>query len=82
MLSCPVTHVRGIGALENGIEKPRIEVILASAISPAMCQQISLGYLDPATVNPDDFRNRETEGVLFVEKAGEILYRTIASSTG
>jgi len=76
------THVRGIGVMENGIEKPRIEVILASAISPEMCRQIGLGYLDPATVNPDDFRNREKEGVLFVEKAGEILYRTKASSAG
>ena len=69
------THVRGIGTMENGIEKPRIEVVLASAIPPEMCRKINLGYLDPAAVNPDDFRNREAEGVLFVEKAGEILHR-------
>jgi lactate racemase len=69
------THVRGIGTMENGIEKPRIEVILASAISTEMCRKINLGYLDPAAVNPDAFRNREAEGVLFVEKAGEILHR-------
>jgi lactate racemase len=69
------THVRGIGVMENGREKPRIEVILASAIPPEMCRKISLGYLDPATVNPDDYRNRENEDILFVEKAGEILHR-------
>ncbi len=69
------THVRGIGTMENGREKPRIEVILASAIPPEICHKISLGYLDPATVTPDDYRNREDEGVLFVEKAGEILHR-------
>jgi lactate racemase len=69
------THVRGVGTMENGIEKPRIEVVLASAISTEMCRKINLGYLDPAAVNPDDFRNREAEGVLFVEKAGEILHR-------
>lgn len=69
------THVRGIGTVEKGVEKPRIDVILASAISPEKCRKINLGYLDPATVNPDDYRNREDENILFVEKAGEILYR-------
>ena len=69
------THVRGIGCMENGEEKPRIEVILASAISPELCSRINLGYLDPATINPDDYKNRESEGILFVEKAGEILHR-------
>lgn len=69
------THVRGIGTMENGMEKPRIEVILASAISPETCRKISLGYLDPTTINPDDYRNRENEGILYVEKAGEILHR-------
>jgi len=57
------------------IYAPHIAVILASAISPDKCRKINLGYLDPATVNPDDYRNREAEGILFVEKAGEILHR-------
>ncbi len=69
------THVRGIGTVENGIEKPRIDVVLASAIPPEMCRKINLGYLDPATINPDNYRNREHEGILFVDKAGEILHR-------
>ncbi len=69
------THVRGIGTMENGVEKPRIEVILASSIPPELCEKISLGYLDPDTLNPDDYRGREDEGILFVEKAGEILHR-------
>jgi lactate racemase len=69
------THVRGLGRMEGGKEKPRIEVILASAIPPEVCAKISLGYLDPTTINPDDFRDREAEGILFVEKAGEILHR-------
>jgi nickel-dependent lactate racemase len=76
------THVRGIGTVENGIEKPRIEVVLASAIPPGMCGKISLGYLDPSTVNPDDYRNREAEGILFVENAGEILHRLRSGSIG
>jgi hypothetical protein len=69
------THVRGLGTMAGGIEKPRIEVILASAIPPKTCKQINLGYLDPHTLNPDDYRNREAEGILFVDKAGEILHR-------
>ncbi|KJS03079.1 MAG: hypothetical protein VR65_02210 [Desulfobulbaceae bacterium BRH_c16a] len=69
------THVRGLGAMEGGIEKPRIEVILASAIPPEMCAKINLGYLDPNTLDPDRYRNREAEGILFVDKAGEVLHR-------
>ncbi len=68
------THVRGIGKMIDGVEHPRIEVILASAIPEEVCRKINLGYMDPATVNPEDFRNKEEEGILFVEKAGEILH--------
>jgi nickel-dependent lactate racemase len=69
------THVRGLGTMEGGVEKPRIQVILASAIPPETCAKINLGYLDPKTVDPEQYRNREAEGILFVEKAGEILHR-------
>ena len=69
------THVRGLGVMTGGIERPRIEVILASAIPPETCRKINLGYLDPAGLNPDDYRNREDEGILFVDRAGEILHR-------
>jgi nickel-dependent lactate racemase len=69
------THVRGTGVMHNGIERPRIEVILASKIAPEICEKINLGYLDPDTIDPDDYKNRENEGILFVEKAGEILHR-------
>jgi hypothetical protein len=40
-----------------------------------VCEAINLGYRDPATINPSDFQNRESEGVLYVPKAGEMLYR-------
>ena len=69
------THVRGIGTFENGIEKPRVRVTLASQISPERCAAINLGYRDPNTLNPDDFKGREDEGILFVAKAGEMLFR-------
>jgi nickel-dependent lactate racemase len=69
------THLRGSGVMENGIEKPNVKVTLASKISAEDCARLNLGYLDPSTINLDDWKDRENEGILFVPKAGEILYR-------
>jgi len=68
------THVRGIGTFENGVEKCRAQVTLATQIPESVCRKISLGYRDPATINIEEFANREDEGVLLVRKAGEMLY--------
>jgi nickel-dependent lactate racemase len=70
------THVKGVGTYEDGVEKPRVEVILATGIPRDMCDKINLGYMDPAEINVDDYSGREEEGVLCVRKAGEILYRS------
>jgi hypothetical protein len=32
-------------------------------------------YLDPDHVTLDEWRDREAEGILYVPKAGEMLYR-------
>jgi len=69
------THVRGIGKLENGVEQPRIKVILASSIPEEECLKINLGYMDYRYIDLNDYKNREEEGILFVEKAGEVLHR-------
>ena len=69
------THVCGTGCYENGIETRDVKVVLATAIPEETCRKIGLGYLDPAKVRIDDYRNREEEGILFVDHAGEILYR-------
>ena len=69
------THVRGIGTFEGGVEKCRIQVTLATGIPPEVCKRINLGYRDPKTINPEDYANREAEGVLLVRKAGEMLYQ-------
>ena len=47
------THVRGIGTMENGVEKPRIEVILASSLSEEECRKINLGYMDYRSIDLD-----------------------------
>ncbi len=69
------THVRGDGTYEGGMEKPRINVVLATAIPPETCRRVNLGYLDPAEIRLGEYLNREEEGILYVDHAGEILYR-------
>ncbi len=69
------THVRGSGTFENGVEKPNVDVVLATSIPEERCKKINLGYLDPNSIDINEFRDREEEGILYVPKAGEILYR-------
>lgn len=69
------THVHGLGAYENGVEKARARVTLATAIPPETCRKINLGYRDPKTIRIEDYANREAEGILLVRQAGEMLYR-------
>jgi len=69
------THVKGIGTFIDGVEKPRIDVILATGINEERCEKINLGYVNPESLNIDDYRGREDEGILVVEKAGEVLYK-------
>ena len=68
------THVRGIGTFENGVERCRIQVTLATGIPEDVCRSINLGYRDPASIRIEDYENREDEGILYVPKAGEMLY--------
>jgi nickel-dependent lactate racemase len=69
------THVRGVGEMVDGVEKLRVQVTLATGIPPEICEKINLGYRDPATINFADFQDKEEEGILYVAKAGEMLYR-------
>jgi len=71
--------VKGLGTFEDGIERPRIEVVLATSIPEEHCRRLNLGYLDPDSVHLDDYRNRESDGVLFVDHAGETLHRVKGS---
>ncbi|MCE5249429.1 lactate racemase domain-containing protein [bacterium] len=67
-------NVRGIGSFENGTEKPRISVVLATAMPEDYCKKINLGYRDPKSIDHDVWKDREDEGYLYVPKAGEMLY--------
>ena len=66
-----VIHLR----YEDGVEKPRVEVVLATQIPEETCKKINLGYRDPNTINVDEWKDREDEGILYVPKAGEMLHR-------
>ncbi|MEI7771092.1 MAG: lactate racemase domain-containing protein [Chloroflexales bacterium] len=74
------THVKGHGSYEAGtrVETPRISVTLATGIPEERCRRINLGYLDYRTLDPQAWRGREDEGLLLVERAGEILFRLAA----
>jgi nickel-dependent lactate racemase len=71
------THVKGAGTYDatSGIENPRIQVTLATAIPEERCRRVNLGYGDYRTIEPRAWQDREDEGYLFVPHAGEVLYR-------
>ena len=69
------THVRGGGRYENGVEIPLVDVVLATGIPEETCRRINLGYMNPADIDIAAYMNREDDGILFVDHAGEILYQ-------
>jgi len=75
------THLKGLGRYDvaAGVETPRIRVTLATGISEERCRRLNLGFLDPAQVDVDTWNGRKDEGVLVVERAGEMLYRVRAA---
>jgi hypothetical protein len=71
------THLRGIGSYDAAtcVERPRIQVTLATGIARERCEAVGLGYMDPQEVDRSAWEGREDEGILVVPKAGEMLYR-------
>lgn len=71
------THVKGLGTYDEktGIERPRVQVTLATGVPEERCRRVNLGYLDPSSVNLGDWRGREAEGIVLIPRAGEVLYR-------
>ena len=69
------THVRGIGTYEGGVERPRVQVTLATQIPEDVCREIGLGWRDPAGIDASDWQGRKARDRLYVPKAGEMLYK-------
>jgi nickel-dependent lactate racemase len=69
------THLKGIGTYIDSIEKPRINVVLATGISRERCRKVNLGYMNPEQIDIANYENREEKGILVVHHAGEVLHR-------
>jgi nickel-dependent lactate racemase len=69
------THLKGTGTYEGKVEQPRIHVTLATGIPRERCERLGLVYRDPSNIDPEEWANRENEGILLVPRAGEMLYR-------
>ncbi len=71
------THLYGQGAYDSNTraETPRIRVTLATGITEERCRKLNLGYLDPAGVDLQDWRNQAGSGIELIPRAGETLYR-------
>jgi nickel-dependent lactate racemase len=76
------THLRGVGTYEDGIERPRIQVTLATGISEEECRAVNLAYRDPATIDPQEWLRKADPDRLVVPRAGEYLYRLKSASKG
>ncbi len=70
-----LTHVRGTGTYADGVEKPTVKLVFATSIPEDLCRRMNVGYMDPRAIRLEDYMNREAEGVLFVDHAGEVLHR-------
>ena len=69
------TNVRGVGSFEGGMERPRIDVTLATGIPEELCRKVNLGYRDPGSIDLEEWRRNPEPGDLVVENAGQELYR-------
>lgn len=69
------TNVKGIGTFEDGVERPRVSVTLATSIPEEVCKRVNLGYRDPASIDLDKWRGEQDGDLLIVENAGQVLHR-------
>ena len=76
-----LTHVRGTGTYRDGVERPDVNVVLATSIPEETCRRINFGYMDPESIRLEHFMAKEDQGILFVDHAGEILHRLEPAST-
>src|SRR5258708_26642889 len=76
------THVHGIGTYENGVEKSRAQVTLATHLSPELCRKINFGYRNPDEIRMENFANREDDSVLLAQKDGDMMFRLHTTPAG
>ena len=74
------TNVKGVGSFEASVERPRVEVTLATSIPQNTCRAINLGYRDIGQIDVDAWR--KDDDTLVVEEAGQVLYRLKSDALG
>jgi nickel-dependent lactate racemase len=68
------THLRGAGTYDpEAGERFRVQVTLATGIDEPTVRAANLGYLDPAAIDIDAWR--DDPAALVVPDAGEVLFR-------
>ena len=69
-----VINVRGSGIYnpDDGKERCDFKITLASAIPESVCNEVGLGYRNPATIKKENFREKEQ---LWIEHGGKYLYK-------
>ena len=67
--------VKGAGTYEGGVEKPRIHVVLATRIPEERCRRVNLDYMDPESIDIEEWMRRQDPDTLVVPRAGELLHR-------
>ena len=77
--TCPIgLMIRAIGESFGG-PAAALDVLVALGTHRPMpverIYRINLGYFDPASVDVDSYRGRDGEGILVVDRAGEVLHR-------
>ena len=75
MVMAHAVLVRGVGTYADGVEEPRIDVVLATGVPKERCDRINLGYMDPASIRLEEWVGREDEDILVVPRSGELLHR-------
>jgi hypothetical protein len=71
------THLKGAGIYDaaSSVETPRVNVTLATGITPERCARINLGFVDHRSIHRDDWPTDVGNDTLMVPRAGEVLYR-------
>ena len=62
------------GVLPKRYNHKPTDRVLDRAGEKSQGKKVGLGYVDPVSIDMDEWQEREDQGILFVEKAGETLY--------
>ncbi len=69
------SYIKGAGSYQNGIEKTRINVKLSTGIRKEYCEKLGISYIDPKEIDISSWKNKQNDGIIIIESAGEVLYK-------